>query len=73
MTKDEQRRLTAWRWRLLNHASAGSRGVAGTCRHFGVSRKTFYKWRKRLADQGVAALCDQPRTPRTSPHGRAPR
>lgn len=72
MTKSEQRRLTAWRWRLLTHASAGSRSVAGTCRHFGVSRKTFYKWRKRLTDQGVAALCDRPRTPRTSPRATTP-
>ena len=69
MTKDQQRRLTAWRWRLLTHASEGSRSVAQTCRHFGLSRKTFYKWKKRLTQDGVAALCDRPRTPLRSPGG----
>src|SRR5678815_2305221 len=72
MTKDQQRRLTAWRWRLLTHASEGSRSVAQTCRHFGLSRKTFYKWKKRLTQDGVAALCDRPRTPLRSPRATAP-
>ena len=72
MTKGEQRRLVAWRWRLLSQASEGSRGVAGTCRHFGISRKTFYKWKKRLTQDGVAALCDRPRTPHKHPRATAP-
>ena len=72
MTKGEQRRLMAWRWRVLSHASQASRSVAGTCRHFGVSRKTFYKWKKRLTDHGAAALCDRPRTPHTSPRATPP-
>jgi transposase InsO family protein len=41
--------------------------VARTCRHFGLSRKTFYKWRRRFAENGVAGLCDRPRAPHRSP------
>ena len=60
-------RLTAWRFRVLRQAEAAPRTVAQTCRHFGVSRKTFYKWKRRLAEHGEAGLCDRARTPRRSP------
>jgi len=43
------------------------RGVAQTCREFGWSRKTFYKWKKRYAAGDAAALADQSRAPRRSP------
>lgn len=66
MTKSELVRLTAWRLRVLRDAAA-SPSVAQTCRRFGLSRKTFYKWKRRLADYGEAGLCDRPRIPRDSP------
>jgi hypothetical protein len=47
MNKNEQNRLVAWRLKLLREAGDVPRGVAQTCRHFGLSRKTFYKWRAR--------------------------
>jgi len=28
--------------------------VARTCRHFGISRQAFYKWKKRFDADGVA-------------------
>src|SRR5688500_11490882 len=71
MTKGEQARLTAWRWKVLQQA-ADELNVARVCRHFGISRKSFYKWRRRHADHGDAGLCDRPRTPRRSP-GATPR
>ena len=37
------------------------------CRHFGISRKSFYKWKRRHAAHGDAGLCDRPRTPHRSP------
>ncbi len=67
MTKTEQMRLTAWRQRVLREAEATPRTIAQTCRHFGVSRKTFYKWKRRLAEHGDAGLTDRPRIPRHSP------
>jgi transposase InsO family protein len=72
MTKTEQMRLTAWRLRLLRQATEDSRSVARTCRHFGVSRKTFYKWRQRLTEFGEAGLADRSRAPRRSPRALAP-
>jgi transposase-like protein len=59
MTKAEQTRLTAWRFRVLQRAGEASRNVASTCRHFGISRKTFYKWKRRHAEHGAAGLCDR--------------
>jgi len=67
MTKHEQARLVNWRLKVLRHATEVTNNVARTCRHFGISRKTFYKWRARYAAHGMAGLCDRPRRPRRSP------
>ena len=61
MTKTEQNRVLAWRLKVLREASAAPRNVARTCRHFGLSRKAFYKWKARYEAQGEAGLCDWPR------------
>ena len=70
MTKGEQVRLTAWRLRVLQHAAA-EQNVARACRRFGISRKSFYKWKRRQAEHGDAGLCDRPRTPQRSPRATA--
>jgi len=70
MTKGEQARLMAWRLRVLQHA-ADEENVARVCRWFGLSRKSFYKWKQRRAEHGDAGLCDRPRTPRRSPRATA--
>jgi transposase InsO family protein len=67
MTKGEQARLVAWRHRLLQCAADNSRSVSKACRHFGISRKTFYKWKARYDAHGAAGLCDRPRAPLRSP------
>ena len=67
MTKAEQTRLTTWRFKVLQRANERSRNVAGTCRHFGISRQAFYKWKKRYDEHGEAGLGDRPRTPHRSP------
>lgn len=40
-----------------------------TCAHFGISRKTFYKWYKRFRSSGgnPSSLADLPRTPHHFP------
>ena len=43
MTKAEQGRLIAWRTKILQYAADRDRAVSQACRHFGISRKTFYK------------------------------
>ena len=67
MTKTEQNRVVAWRLKLLHEASVIPRNVAQACRHFGLSRKTFYKWKARHRAHGEAGLLDRPRLPRRSP------
>jgi transposase-like protein len=67
MTKNEQNRVVAWRLKLLRQASDLPRSVAQACRHFGLSRKTFYKWKARYRSHGEARLCGQPRVPYHSP------
>ena len=71
MTKGEHTRLVAWRWRLLCRA-ADDNNVARACRHFGISRKSFYKWKRRLDEHGQAGLGDRARTPHTVPRATSP-
>ena len=42
--------------------------MAELCRRFAISRKTGYKWCRRFAAGGAAALTNQPRTPRRVVH-----
>ena len=70
MTKAEQVRLTAWRLKVLRQA-ADEGNVARVCRRFGISRKSFYKWKRRQAEHGDAGLGDRPRTPLRSPRATA--
>ena len=67
MTKSEQTRLWAWRFKVLQRAGEASRSVARTCRHFGISRQAFYKWKRRFDEFGAAGLHDRPRAPHRSP------
>jgi transposase-like protein len=41
--------------------------VAEVCRRYGISRDTFYEWRRRYRDGGVDGLEELSRRPRTSP------
>jgi len=70
MTKAEQVRVTAWRLRILRQA-AEEGNVARVCRRFGLSRKSFYKWKRRHVEHGDAGLCDRPRVPQQSPRATA--
>jgi len=38
-------------------------GMASLCRHFGISRKTGYKWISRYIEDGLAGLTDRSRAP----------
>ena len=41
--------------------------MAALCREHGTVPKTFYKWRKRFLEEGLAGLEPRSRRPRTSP------
>jgi transposase InsO family protein len=72
MTKHEQTRLTQWRMKVLRHASEVTQNVSRTCRHFGISRQSFYKWHRRYEEHGETGLCDRPRRPHRSPRSTLP-
>jgi transposase InsO family protein len=67
MTKAEQDRLVNFRHKFLQHAKLTG-NVVETCRHFGISRQKFYKWKKRFEKLGAGGLCDQSRAPHRSPN-----
>ncbi len=46
--------------------------VSLACRHFGVSRPTFYKWRARFEEHGESGLVDRSRAPHNSPRATPP-
>jgi transposase-like protein len=56
MTKAEHLRLVTWRGKILQHAADEHRTVAHTCRHFGISRKTYYKWARRFRSHAETGL-----------------
>ena len=67
MTKAQQTRLKNWRLKVLTHEREVTQNIARTCRHFGVSRVWFYKWKARYEAHGEAGLFDRSCVPRRSP------
>jgi transposase len=55
MLEHEQQRLQNWRLKLLREGQ-GTRQVAATCRRYGISRKTFYKWKMRYAQSAMLSM-----------------
>jgi transposase InsO family protein len=68
MTEREQVRTAARRLAIIRHAGEVSGNVALTCRYYGISRHTFYKWLRRYEEFGIDGLRDRSRRPHTSPH-----
>ncbi|MGH9487175.1 MAG: integrase core domain-containing protein [Terriglobales bacterium] len=63
MTRPARVRLEWLEW----HRSRGG-NVALTCRHFGISRPTFYRWHGRLQGATLAQLEDRSHRPRRLRH-----
>src|SRR5687767_10328781 len=53
--------------RLKIAVSSTSINVAAFCREHGISRETFYVWRRRYATGGLDGLTPRSRAPRSSP------
>jgi transposase InsO family protein len=58
--------LVDLRLALLREVDRGA-SVSEVCDRYGISRDTYYRYRARLRDQGVAGLFDQSRRPDRSP------
>ena len=48
----------------MDHYEAHGRNVAFTCRHFGISRQTFYRWRRRYEPHRLESLEERSHRPR---------
>lgn len=59
LPKEAHRRLKWFDW----HAKHGE-NVSLTCRHFGISRQTFYRWQKRFDSQNLRSLGDRSSRPK---------
>ncbi|HTI97377.1 MAG TPA: leucine zipper domain-containing protein [Dongiaceae bacterium] len=64
--------LDQGRWRLVKALLQAQKSVQELSRHFGVSRKTAYKWKARFMEGGRRGLRDRPRQPRHSPRRLSP-
>lgn len=56
----EARKRVAW----FDYYAAHGRNAAFTCRHFGISRTTFYRWRARYDPKDLSTLEDRSHRPR---------
>jgi transposase len=68
MDEREQHRKIRHRLSILRHAEEISGNVAATCRYYGISRPTFYKWLRQFEEFGEEGLRDRSSRPRTCPH-----
>jgi putative transposase len=56
------------RVRFIGDVLRGEWTFASLCRHYGVSRKTGYKWLDRYEAEGASGLEERSRRPRSSPN-----
>src|SRR5262245_2765747 len=68
MDEREQQRRIKHRLSVLRHAEEISGNVAATCRYYGISRPTFYKWLRQYEELGEEGLRDRSSRPRNCPH-----
>ena len=68
MTEREQLATLKHRLATLRHAAEVTGNVAQTCRDFGISRPTFYKWLHQYDEFGEERLRDRSSRPKHCPH-----
>jgi transposase InsO family protein len=68
MDERQQQRRVKHRLSVLRHAEEVSGNVAATCRYYGISRPTFYKWLRSYEELGEDGLRDRSSRPRNCPH-----
>ena len=68
MDEREQQRKVRHRLAMLRHAEEVTGNVAATCRYYGISRQTFYKWLRRYEELGEDGLRDGSSRPLHSPN-----
>lgn len=67
MDAREQERKVRHRLAVIRHAQEVTANVALTCRYYGISRPTYYKWLRRYEELGEEGLRDGSSRPLNSP------
>ncbi|MGE5696436.1 MAG: IS66 family insertion sequence element accessory protein TnpA, partial [Candidatus Sericytochromatia bacterium] len=60
-------KVTAMDIRAATALAGQVENVAAFCRRHQISRQTFYKWRRRFGESGLAGLEERSRRPQRSP------
>jgi transposase InsO family protein len=68
VTERELEKQATRRLAILRHAEEVTGNVALTCRYYGITRQTFYEWRRRYEELGLPGLRDRSRRPLHSPN-----
>ena len=68
MTEREQQRLVNHRLAVIRHAEEVTGNVAQTCRYYGITRQTFYRWLRRYEEKGLEGLRNKSHRPHHSPN-----
>lgn len=68
MDEREQQRKIRHRLGALRHAQEVTGDVSATCRYYGISRPTFYKWLHRFEELGEEGLRDRSSAPLRCPN-----
>lgn len=58
------------RFNLIHEHERTAESVINICRKYGISRKTYYKWKNRYFIQGIDGLKDRSRRPHTIRNGK---
>lgn len=62
LLRNQRKRLAA-----VRHYEEITHNVSKTCRYYGISRMTFYRWYHRYRELGAEGLKDRSRRPHFSP------
>ena len=67
MSEQELARRAKRRLAIIRHAEEVTGNVAMTCRYYGISRQTYYRWYRSFEERGTEGLKDRSTRPLTSP------
>jgi transposase-like protein len=63
LSEQELARRAKRRLAIIRHAEEVTGNVAMTCRYYGISRQTYYRWYRSFEERGTEASRTDPRGP----------
>jgi transposase-like protein len=68
MSEPRLDRVVRHRLAVLRHAEEVTGNVAMTCRYYGITRQSFYTWKRRDEADGPEGLRPRSTRPKSCPH-----